>query len=197
MNFKGKGGDYEKPELGSFAAICYKIIDLGTQDVLWQGQKKRQHKILVSWELSQKMKDGRPFSVSRAYTVSLHEKAGLRKDLEAWRGKKFTTEELDMFNEKKILGRPCLLTLVSSADGQYVNIGNVTALPSAMPAPAQVNPSTFLSLEKEEFNQAVFDALSDKLKAKIMLSPEWRELKGIKEEPEHDDIPGDAQDDGF
>lgn len=192
MNFKGKGGEYENPELGAFSAICYKVIDLGTQDVVWQGSKKRQHKALISWELSQKMKDGRPFAISKKYTVSLAENAALRKDLEAWRGKKFSQEELDTFTEKSILSKPCLLTLVSSKDGQYVNVGNVTVLPAGMPVSPQINPNVFLSLQKEEFDQKVFDGLSDKLKAQIMLSPEWHELKGTKLNS-HEDAPSEEE----
>lgn len=193
MNFKGKGGDYENPALGSFAAVCFKIIDLGTQDVLWQGQKKRQHKVFISWELSQKMKDGRPFAISKKYTVSLGEAAALRKDLEAWRGKKFTQEEIDVFSEKSILGKACLITLVASKDGQYVNVGNVTAVPAGLPIPALVNPLCFLSLNKDEFDQKVFDGLSDKMKASIMSSPEWAELKGLPPEAHHgDDAPSES-----
>lgn len=194
MNFKGKGGDYEQPELGSFAAICFRVLDLGTQDILWQGQKKRQHKVLISWELSQKMKDGRPFTIAKKYTLSLAEAAALRKDLESWRGKKFTPDEIETFSEKNILGKPCLITLVSSKDGQYVNVGNVTAVPSGLPVPSQVNPSVFLSLQKEEFDQKVFDALTDKMKATIMLSPEWHELKGLPVGTASDEAPtGDEE----
>ena len=202
MNFKGKGGDYEQPEVGSFAAICYKVVDMGTQTTSYKGEDKKAHKLIIYWELGQKMKDGRPFSVSQRYTVSLHEKANLRKTLEAWRGKKFSQEDLDTFNEKKILGRPCLLSLVASEDGKYINVTNVTSVPVGLPIPEQVNPSSFLSLQKEEFDQTVFDALSDNLKAKIMLSPEWRELKGLPpeqehEEQEHEEQGGDAQDVAF
>lgn len=183
MNFKGKAGNYEKPELGSFAAICVRILDLGTQDVVdFQGKKKLMHKVLVSWELDQKMKDGKPFIISKKYTVSLHEKANLRKDLESWRGREFTPEEVDAFTEKSILGKACLISLVASKDGNYVNVGGVTSLPKGMVPPVQVNPSVFLSLDPNEFSQAVFDGLSDKMKATIMLSPEWMELKGEKHE---------------
>jgi hypothetical protein len=191
MNLKGKGGNFEKPEPGPFAAVCVRVIDLGTQKASWQGKEKMSHKILVSWEVDQKMKDGRPFMLSKQYTVSLMETANLRADLESWRGRPFTQEEIDTFTEKNILGKPCLLTLVPSKDGKYINIGNVTGLPKGMTSPGQVNPSTSLSLDPEEFDQAVFDSLGDTIKAKIMLSPEWKVLKGDNGEHMQDD--GSAQ----
>ena len=50
------------------------------------------------------MEDGRPFAVSKTYTASLFEAAALRKDLESWRGKSFTEEELGGFDISKLLG---------------------------------------------------------------------------------------------
>ncbi len=36
---------------GSHHATCIRIIDLGTQLVEYQNEQKRQHKILVQWEI--------------------------------------------------------------------------------------------------------------------------------------------------
>jgi hypothetical protein len=193
MNLKGKGGNFEKPEPGLFAAVCIQVVDMGTQESEYQGKKKHQRKILVTWEIDQKMKDGRPFLSRKQYTVSLMETANLRADLESWRGRPFTQEEIDTFTEKNILGKPCLLTLVPSKDGKYINIGNVTGLPKGMTAPVQVNPSTSLSLEASEFDQSVFDTLGDTIKAKIMLSPEWKILKGDNGEHVPTDEGGPAE----
>jgi hypothetical protein len=81
------GGNFENPEPGSYAAVCIRMIDLGTQEVTWQGATKLQHKIKIVWELSETMKDGRPFLAMRDFTVSLHEKSGLRQFLAGWRGR--------------------------------------------------------------------------------------------------------------
>ena len=45
---------------------------------------------------------GRRFDVARVYTLCLHERAALRKDLESWRGRKFTEQELDGFDLEKL-----------------------------------------------------------------------------------------------
>src|ERR1700757_2472795 len=93
-----KGGqDFEMTPEGVYTARCYRIIDLGTQKGAEQFGGKEQHKVMVSWELvgtdDPKMQEGdnrgKPFSIHKRYTVSLSEKASLRADLEAWRGKKF------------------------------------------------------------------------------------------------------------
>jgi hypothetical protein len=65
------------------------------------------------WELAEKMKDGRPFMLSKSYTLSLHEKASLRKDLESWRGKAFTEAELTGFDLEKLITVNCLLNVAA------------------------------------------------------------------------------------
>src|SRR5262245_51935946 len=110
---KPTGGDFTPPPAGTHAAICYRLVDLGTQMGEYKGQPKEQHKIVVSWELvDENMDDGKPFSIHQRYTFSLHEKAKLRADLESWRGRTFTEEELNAFDLENLLGKPCLVSIV-------------------------------------------------------------------------------------
>ena len=62
--------DFKDPPEGTHPARCYRVIDLGTQEVDFQGQIKHQRKVLVSWELQceERMDDGRPFSIGKKYT---------------------------------------------------------------------------------------------------------------------------------
>ncbi|WP_349814402.1 phage replication initiation protein, NGO0469 family, partial [Neisseria gonorrhoeae] len=84
-----------------------------TQLVEYQNEQKRQHKILVQWEIDPEgdpemlMPDGRPYLISRRYTASLHSKSQLATDLKSWRGRDFTPEERDNFDLRNILGKPC------------------------------------------------------------------------------------------
>ena len=55
-----------------------------------------------------------PLTVSRTFTVSLHEKANLRKFLSAWRGRDFTTEEAKAFDVSKLLGAYCMVNVTES-----------------------------------------------------------------------------------
>jgi hypothetical protein len=135
------------------------------------------------------MADGRPFMVSKTYTVSTHEKSQLRKDLEAWRGKPFTVEEISRFEIIKVLGVYALLN-VSHVDGKdgntYANIASLMPLPKGMPKPPAVNKDVIFDLDDRDMT--VFNALPDRLKEKIMGSPEW-----TKGDAFESDIPWDKQ----
>ena len=56
--------------------------------------------------------DGKPFLISRRYSLSLHEKSSLRRDLESWRGRAFTQEELRGFDLEVLIGVGCLVSVV-------------------------------------------------------------------------------------
>ena len=196
------GGDFEPPPAGTHLAICYRIIDLGTQQVDFQGTKKLQHKIMLSWELpDEKMDDGEPFTVHQRYTLSSHEKARLRQDLESWRGMAFTEADFGPggFNIKNVLGVPCLLTIIHEAkQGRiYANIRAIAKPPKGMGKPTPHNPTAYLDLNN--FDPKLFSALSDSLRATISKSPEYQKAVSSHVgdagpaprdgEPINDDIP--------
>ncbi len=184
MKFSAGGTAFENPEPGSYAAVCIRMIDLGTQPQEWQGTTKFNHKVKIVWELSEKMADGRPFISMRDFTVSLHEKAALRKFLAGWRGRDFTPEELAGFDPKVLIGKGCLLSLIQN--GEYINIDSASKLPKGMEAPVPVNSTVFFSLS--DFNQEEFDKLSDKIKDKIKGSPEYQSLFSDKPAPSEDTV---------
>src|SRR5260221_10547348 len=141
--------DFESPPAGTHLAVCYRVIDLGTQDSSYNGQQKRQHKVLVSWELpDEKMADGRPFTISQRYTWSMSEKAALRRDLESWRGKPFSDADFgdQGFDIRKLLGVGCLLTIVHTAKNgkTYANITSIARLMKGMSTPNSINPHAYL-----------------------------------------------------
>lgn len=171
------GGDFEQCPAGSFAARCYQIIDLGRQTFEWKGEVKQAPKVRITWELNEMMADGRPFSISKEYTNSIGDKANLRKDLEAWRGRPFTEKEKNGFSLENVLGAPCLLGVVHkpSKDGSktYANVGSVMALPKGMEAPPLVNPT--VKFDINEFDQDIFNTLSSYVQKKILMSKELEE----------------------
>jgi hypothetical protein len=178
-----KGKDFEPCPQGSYPAILYQIIDLGTQRDEWKGKPKLVHKVRFSWELlgDEKMEDGRPFSIHRTYTAMFGDRSNLQLALEAIRGRKFTAEELEGFHLRKALGAPCLLQVVHQAakDGSgkiYANAGSLMKLPKGMPAPEPVNPQMFFDLDAPD--QVVFDALPEFVQQLIAQSPEYAEWKG-------------------
>ena len=184
----GGGGDFEQCPAGSFAALCYQIIDLGHQTFEWKGEAKVAPKVRITWELNEMMSDGRPFSISREYTASIGDKANLRKDLEAWRGRPFSAEELRNFSLENVLGAPCLLGIVHkpSKDNSkvYANVGSIMALPKGMPSPELVNPA--VKFDIGTFDQKVFDGLSSYVQKKILMSKELEE-NGIPQASSQDE----------
>jgi len=194
----GGGGDFEQCPAGSFAARCYQIIDLGHQTFEWKGEAKVAPKVRITWELNEMMQDGRPFSISREYTASIGDKANLRKDLEAWRGRPFSAEELRNFSLENVLGAPCLLGVVHkpSKDGSktYANVGSIMALPKGMACPELVNPA--VKFDIGEFDQDIFNSLSSYVQKKILMSKELEEngiptpqAKEVEPEIDSEEVP--------
>jgi hypothetical protein len=117
--------EYTPASEGLHAAVCCDVVDRGIQETPW-GKK---HKCQISWQIEELNPDtARRQVISKFYTVSLHEKAALRKDLETWRGRKFTEEELNGFDLEKLLGVNCQIQVVHnlSEDGRL--FGNVQAI---------------------------------------------------------------------
>lgn len=190
---ENNGGDFEQIEPGSYVARCYRMIDLGTQRAKAFGTDDIQlrHEVLIYFEIledenneSIRMRDGRPFSVQKRYKLSMHPKATLRKDLDAWRGTPFTDEESKRFNVIKLLGTYCRVSLVPSKDGKYININTVSYTKRKPEGP---NELLWWSPLDEEADMTVFDTFPDWLKEKInsceeLLAPEERLQKQPKQE---------------
>lgn len=149
------GGDaksYAPAPEGVHQAVCADVIDLGM--VLSSfvddktGQPKQQHKVNVVWQIGDKRDDGKRHQLYKRYTLSLHEKAALRHDLESWRGKAFTFDELAGFDVEKLIGANCLINVQhrKSKDGTrtYANVVAVMPLVKGMPKMAIHNYERFV-----------------------------------------------------
>ena len=181
MKVSDKGGsDFQTVDAGVYMARCYKLIDLGTQEGEFEGKPTSKREVVLGWEFpTELMDDGKPFVTSAFFTASIGEKAKLRKLLIDWRGRDFTPEELGGFELKNILGAPCQLNMVLNKKGKVV-VGSASPLMKGAVCPEQMNPTVYMSLEKDEFDQATFDGLGDFFQKKIMASPEYAALKGGK-----------------
>jgi hypothetical protein len=187
------GEDFEQPPPGTHLGMCFRIVDLGTQVGEFNGEERIANQVLISWELPEEtMNDGRPFAVSRFYTNSLHEKAALRKDLEAWRGRAFTERELEGFDLLSILGKAALVSVVMNAKGK-AKVNGVFALPKGTKAPKLVNPQQAFFID--EWDESVWKELPKGIQAIIQKSEEYRDrVDGGNPpddgpEPPPDDVP--------
>lgn len=138
------GTEYKPAPAGSHVAVCCDVVDLGVLEVTFGGKTKKQHKVNIFWQLSEELRDDdKPFIVRKRYTLSLHEKAALRKDLEAWRGRAFSNEELDKFDLENLLSVGCYVSVVhqTKADGSgtWANVASIMKLPKGVPTPKIVD----------------------------------------------------------
>lgn len=206
------GGNFKRVPPGAFIGRCYSLIDLGTQLSSGQYGEKMQHKIRIGWELFGEDENGEPLTVdvdgqqmpmtiSKSYTVSLHEKAGLRKDLAAWRGRDFTDEEARGFDVAKLVGAYCMVNVTTSeTNGKtYSNVAGLTPLPGALKnaKPAPVHTHVMFDLDAPDMK--IFDTFHEKLQNAIMQSPEWARV--AKSKPQETTAPAatsgfDGMDDG-
>jgi len=171
---------------GLHLARCYRVVDLGTQVTVFQGKEKTNRKVLISFEMHGEDEfgnpmvtdNGDPLSVSKNYTLMLAELASLRKDLQSWRGREFTKEELKGFQLSNILDQWAMLSIIhtnGNDDRIYANISAVMPVPANIKKaglPAGHNKTTIFSIDSPDM--ALFESFSDGLKAKIEKSPEWQ-----------------------
>lgn len=180
------GGNFKRVPPGAYIGRCFSLVDLGTQFTDGQYGPKSQHKIKIGFELFGEDDNGEPLTIdvdgkqmpltiSKSYTVSLHEKAGLRRDLAAWRGKDFTDEEAKAFDVSKLVGAYAMVNVTSSeTNGKtYSNIAGLTPIPGALKnaKPAPVHDNVVFDLDKPDMK--VFATFHEKLQDAIKRSPEW------------------------
>ena len=200
---KDEGGkDFDPVSAGIHVAICTAVYDLGTQ--FNERFNKSARKALIQWELPDHRitiqdKDGGgdldlPRAISKIYTLSLYEKANLRKELEGWRGKSFTDEELSGFDLLKLLGVCCQIQIIHKKTEKktYANITSVFPLPKDQWREPE-NPLRSFSFDD---GGELPEGIPDWIKNIICGSDEW-ELKkynsydpaGRDDPPPNDDIP--------
>lgn len=186
----GGGGNFKRIPPGNYIARCFSLIDMGTQLTSGQYGEKMQPKIRLGWEVFGEDEDGSPLTVdvdgkampmtiSKTYTVSLHEKASLRKELQAWRGKEFSEEEARGFDVSKLLGAYCMANVTTSeTNGKtYSNVSGVTPLPGALKNAKPPGVHKLLSFDLDAPDMDVFSSFHEKLQEAIKSSPEWKRLQ--------------------
>ena len=174
---------------GTYQSVCCALIDLGTQFNEHFG--KSSHQVIIMWEIPELLikfeKDGKeveaPRVISKKYTLSLGEKANLRKDLQSWRGRAFTVEELEGFDLVNVLEKNCMLQIINTTkDGKtYSNISSMLPLYKGMSSIGPYMKPLYFSMS-EGFD--IPEAIPQWIKDIIMKSEEFKGHKA--EEPEYD-----------
>jgi len=168
--------------------VLVALYDVGTQETAFGSKRK----MVVVWELPELLieveRDGQAVTmarnISQRYTMSLNEKAALRRDVEAVRGKRLTKEEAKAFDLSSLLGMNAQLQVVHVSKGEevYANIGTIMAVPRGMPVLSPtVDPVLFHFgglAEGEATDEAIPQVAPRWVRKLIMASPEWAAAGG-------------------
>ena len=177
-----KGNTETKREIvpsGTHIARCYSMIHIGTVEWEWQGETKYSNKIRLSFELPNEMRDfggeDKPMVISKEYTLSLHEKSNLRRDLEGWRGKAFNSKELSSFDITNLISKECNISIIhktSKSGNEFAQIGSISALAKGTEAPKQINESFIFNYE-DNFNEEWLELQPEWIKDQIKNTDEY------------------------
>ena len=153
------------PETGTVQGVCCGVWDIGLQKSNYKGVEKIKHQIVVAWEIDQLIDvpeseyNGKPYMLSKTYTLSLYENSNLRKDLESWRGKQFSEQEVNSgFDVSTLYGINCMLGIVHKVDERdaskvYANMSSILPpmrnMKKMIPVRAEDEPAPKWVLEKK------------------------------------------------
>jgi hypothetical protein len=148
----------ELPDADLHNAVCAFVCDLGMYPDPRFG--KVAHKVIIAWELEQKMADNRPFMLSKEYTLSLFEKSTLYKHLTSWKGASLTATELKGLDLETLIGKGCRVMVVhhvAQNGNTYANIDAVLPADKKAPTLAVVNkdPPKWFETKRQEYKAAM------------------------------------------
>lgn len=188
IDFGAKKEPRELPPAGAHIATIYSVVQFGTMDGEYKGKATSKNKIRITWELPEEVRDfdgeKKPMVVGKTYTASLYEQAKLRPIVEGILG------EIDeeTFKIENLIGKSCMIQLAQEEylGNEYMDVVSATQLPKSVPAPKQINPSTYLDYQ-EGWDDAVYEKLPNWMKEKMAESNEMKARNGFSDKS--DELP--------
>ena len=176
MTFTPKKSQRELIPEGNHPAICYGVVDLGTQDTGFG--PKRQMKIF--WEFPKLRidleRDGNtvnlPRVINKDYNPILHPKSNLAIHLTSWRGKSFSRDEMDSFDFFSLIGRACQLTIVHQESKLGMLYDKIISVVGPATVAEPENPP--MKYAFEEHGKDIPDGVYGWLQDLIKESPEYK-----------------------
>lgn len=171
LRASNRGGETIPPiPAGSKPAVCYCMVDLGHQWGEFEGTGKWTEQVYIGFEIPNHritiQVDGQdkdmPRVLSRIFTNSLHPKSNLGPMLVSWRGKEFTAEEEELFDLRKVVGVPCLLSVIIKEDGKYNKITGISKAIDGMPVLKPEAPTVIYEMNEDgTANQNIPEGIPD------------------------------------
>ena len=187
---------------GLHPALCWAVVDLGIQEKggMYPGE---QHQVYLGFDLLDTSiefeKDGKaqtgPMRVGVTLTLSLGEKAKLRKWLERWRGKEFTADELKGFDISKLVGLPCnvLVTHTTKGEKTHANVESILKWTPGVAHPAPAKETLYFSLEDhtlEQVRKHIPEWLQERIEKR--LADNWEQFNEKRRGPVAPDVNTDV-----
>jgi len=193
-------GKRELLEPDYYVARCYGVIITGT--TFNQTFGNTQTKVTFLWELPTVLisyeKDGEtvtaPKGISKSFTLSMNERATLRKNLESWIDRPFTEDELTAgIDISKFCGTPCRLSIGQGQkqDGSKYNaVDKVVRLKDGS-CPKLFNEKILFDITDPEQDLSVLDKLPAWVAETVRKSDEYQKRIYGEEEDTDDGAPLD------
>lgn len=188
-----KGGvDFEPLSVGLHHAVCYGVVDLGTQPTD-NPQFKASRKVAFLFEVpSERLefeKDGvhknLPRGVNGIWTLSLGKRSKLLPMLESWRGRPFTAQELEGFDVFSVLNANCFINIIhKERDGKtFANIANVNPVPKGTVKLKPENPNITFALPLDMMDLVFPSNMPEWMQIKVKQSNEFQFWLEHKDDP--------------
>ena len=170
-------------EADYYIARCYGVIITGT--TFNQRFGNTQTKVTFLWELPSELinyeKDGQtitaPKVISKSFTLSMNERATLRKNLESWIDRAFTPEELKQgVDISKFAGTACRLAIgqAQKVDGtKYNTVDKVVRLKDGK-CPSLFNDKILFDITDENQDLDEINKLPGWIQDTVRKSDEWQ-----------------------
>lgn len=162
---------------GLHKARCIRVIDRGTH--LNERYGKFQHQLMIVFELPEtkieqegEFKD-MPFTMCVFPNLTIGENSQLRPLLIGWLGRSFTpAEEEEGYEVFDLIDKTAYINVVHNQEGSktYANVASISPL-SENDCPPRVND--LVKFDLDNFDQKVFEDLSEKMQTYIEGSREW------------------------
>jgi len=192
---------------GSHLVRFFKYVDCGTH--IDEGTKIREnkikyvHKVMFFFEFHGEdaqgqplaTDDGKPLVLVKFVNLTTHEKGTLAKILKSWLNIDISSEPVELSSLLGKFGLAAVSNYVNKAGETQASIDSISPVPNIyLKAGLPEGHNVINSFDFEKYDGEKFDAMSDKMKAWLSKSPEYRAVTGQKadkpaEEFYNDDVP--------
>lgn len=188
---KDSGGSFEAHPEGQYAAVCADVVNFGIRVEDFPGSEPREvAKAALVFVSGQRQENGELTIVTVEMTLSMHEKANMRRFLESWRGKSYSAQQAEAgVPLHKLQGQAALMSIeqITTKRGRlFAKVSSISPLPKDMEPPEpglleEYTRPTFLEERKAEYAAA----LAKHRGSQAGEQPAWRS----EEADELDEVP--------